>query len=434
MSALRGWGTLTTTSPDTPKTGGWWRSVDRRILLAVAAILGASLFLPEGRQFWFDYFVAPIVADAIGPTGTAGARYNIYNTAAYGVLFYLGFIGVERILRELDIVVDGRFLLAATPLVLLGGAARALEDAGLFAPPVQYLFISPIIYLLLGAVAFLLLWGGATLRDSTLPSLPAGLALVALAIGGYGAWWLFAPPGWVHPAVWALVVLAITAAVAEFRSSRPLHNPVELFGLGSGLALLLVLLQLAQFDAPHGEVLFEVPLLALGLTLAVAGAAWLKAERGVPHPGFMLCTLFLGWLALTADGGHAFWLVLAAFGCLGAALRFPLRKLRALQAVQRPEYLGLYFAHFLDGSATWLGIDRYGYVEKHVLPSGAIDYFGTAVVMLPLKFAVVSAVIWALEAEHEEIDHHTRYLLLLFLMTLGLAPGTRDILRLALGT
>jgi uncharacterized membrane protein len=54
--------------------------------------------------------------------------------------------------------------------------------------------------------------------------------------------------------------------------------------------------------------------------------------------------------------------------------------------------------------------------------------------MLPLKFAVVSAVIWALEAEHEEIDHHTRYLLLLFLMTLGLAPGTRDILRLALGT
>ncbi|MCH2448010.1 MAG: DUF63 family protein, partial [Candidatus Poseidoniia archaeon] len=78
--------------------------------------------------------------------------------------------------------------------------------------------------------------------------------------------------------------------------------------------------------------------------------------------------------------------------------------------------------------------DRYGYVEKHVLPSGAIDYFGTAAVMLPLKFTVVSAVIWALEAAHEEIDHHTRYLLLLFLMTLGLAPGTRDILRLALGT
>ena len=186
---MRGRGTLTATSPDTPKTGWWWRSVDRRILLAVAAILGASLFLPEGRQFWFDYFVAPIVADAIGPTGTAGARYNIYNTAAYGVLFYLGFIGVERKLRELDIVVDGRFLLAATPLVLLGGAARALEDAGLFAPPVQYLFISPIIYLLLGAVAFLLLWGGATLRDSTLPRYRPGWRwlrwpLVATVLGG----------------------------------------------------------------------------------------------------------------------------------------------------------------------------------------------------------------------------------------------------------
>ena len=405
--------------------------MDRRILLAVAVILSASLLLPAGRQFWFDYFVAPIMADA---TGTAGARYNLYNTAAYGALFYLGFLGAERKLRELDIAVNGRFLLAATPLVLLGGAARALEDAGLFSPPVQYLFISPIIYLLLGAIAFLLLWGGVALRDSMLPPLPAGLALVALAVGGYGAWWLFAPPGWVHPAVWALLVLAITAAVAEFRGSRPLRDPVELFGLCSGLALLLVLLQLAQFDAPHGEVLFEVPLLALGLTLAVSGVAWLKAERGVPHPGFVLCALFLGWLALAADSGHAFWLALAAFGCFGAALRFPLRKLRALQAVQRPEYLALYFAHFLDGSATWLGIDRYGYVEKHVLPSGAIDYFGTAAVMLPLKFGIVSAVIWALEAEREEIDRHMHYLLLLFLMTLGLAPGMRDILRLALGT
>ena len=64
----------------------------------------------------------------------------------------------------------------------------------------------------------------------------------------------------------------------------------------------------------------------------------------------------------------------------------------------------------------------------------AIDYFGTAVVMLPLKFGIVSAVIWALESEREELDQHMRYLLLLFLMTLGMAPGTRDILRLALGT
>jgi uncharacterized membrane protein len=54
--------------------------------------------------------------------------------------------------------------------------------------------------------------------------------------------------------------------------------------------------------------------------------------------------------------------------------------------------------------------------------------------MLPLKFGIVSAVIWALESEREELDQHMRYLLLLFLMTLGLAPGTRDILRLALGT
>ena len=34
-----------------------------------------------------------------------------------------------------------------------------------------------------------------------------------------------------------------------------------------------------------------------------------------------------------------------------------------------PLYLILYFGHFIDGSATYLGIDKYGYVEKHVLPT-----------------------------------------------------------------
>jgi len=404
--------------------------VDRRILLLVAALALTGL-LPTGREFWYDYFLAPVVADA---EGGSGARYNIYNTAVYGLLFYLAFIAIEAQLRRLEVRADSRFLLAATPLMLLGGAARALEDAGLFVPPAQYLFISPVIYLILGGWAYALLWLGGCFRDASAAPLPAGLALLAASIGGYGAWWLFAPEGWLHPAIWSLVSLAVAAGVAEYYGSRLLRDPVGLFGLGNSMALLLVLLQLVQQPVPNSSVLLEVPLIALGLTLLVAGAAWLKAERGVPHPGFALCALFLGWLALAVDGGHAFWLSLAAAGCLVAALRFPLRKLRALQVVQRPEYLALYFAHFLDGSATWLGIDRYGYVEKHVLPSGAIDHFGTAAVMLPLKLGIVSAVIWALESEREELDQHMRYLLLLFLTTLGLAPGTRDILRLALGT
>jgi len=100
-----------------------------------------------------------------------------------------------------------------------------------------------------------------------------------------------------------------------------------------------------------------------------------------------------------------------------------------------PLYLTLYFGHFVDGSATYLGIDNYGYVEKHVLPTWFIETFGTAIVMLPLKFLVVTGVIIALEnEEHKEDQKQMISLLILFLLALGLGPGTRDILRIVFGT
>ena len=100
-----------------------------------------------------------------------------------------------------------------------------------------------------------------------------------------------------------------------------------------------------------------------------------------------------------------------------------------------PLYLLLYLGHFIDGSATYLGIEQYGYVEKHVLPSGFIEYFGTALIMLPLKFLVVTGVIVALESEESNEEQKRMFnLLLLFLLALGLAPGTRDILRIMFGT
>ena len=95
----------------------------------------------------------------------------------------------------------------------------------------------------------------------------------------------------------------------------------------------------------------------------------------------------------------------------------------------------LYFGHFVDGGATFLGIDTYGYTDKHVLPDFFIEYFGSAIVMLPLKFLVVTGVIAALEVEKSnDEDPGMVALLLMFLLALGLGPGTRDILRIMFGT
>ena len=95
----------------------------------------------------------------------------------------------------------------------------------------------------------------------------------------------------------------------------------------------------------------------------------------------------------------------------------------------------LYFGHFIDGSATFLGIEKYGYIEKHVLPDFFIEYFGNAVVMIPLKFLVVTGVIYALESEKSKEDEPEMVaLLLMFLLALGLGPGIRDVLRIMFGT
>jgi len=95
------------------------------------------------------------------------------------------------------------------------------------------------------------------------------------------------------------------------------------------------------------------------------------------------------------------------------------------------------FSQFLDGAATFVGIDFYGYNEKHVLPSFLIALTGTAAVMLILKFTVLLFVIYLLDVEYRKMMQGLPVmngLIRLVVIILGMAPGTRDMLRLALGT
>ena len=101
-----------------------------------------------------------------------------------------------------------------------------------------------------------------------------------------------------------------------------------------------------------------------------------------------------------------------------------------------PVALLLFVSHFLDGAATYRGLDIHGYSEKHVVPSLLIDATGTAAVMLPLKFLVVAAVIYLLDVAYKEDLKETPvlgWLVKVAIMVLGLAPGIRDMLRLAMG-
>ncbi len=393
----------------------------------------AIMVVPAVNDFWSTYFVDPIMADS---KGEAGAKYNIYNTVIYGLIFFLLFLVVQELLEDLKIEVDERFVIASVPLLILGGTSRVLEDADVFEPPIQYLFISPLIYGIITLYALLTISLAAWLSKSDLPSLTKGQGLVAFAIGGYGLWWYFVPGDWLHPSSCSLIVLAVSALTAEFYRGQPLRDPKLFFGITTSLLVILTLLTLAQAPINNPEILWNTLLISGFLTFTIGYFAWFIANRGIPNPMFLLLAILMGYNSHLALSGTV--VLMAYFGLglsLGCSLAFPLRTWAPAAILLNPLYLILYFGHFFDGSATFLGIEEYGYTEKHVLPTGFINYFGTAAIMLPLKFLVVTGVIAALESEEsKEQEQQMVNLLLLFLLTLGLAPGTRDVLRIMFGT
>ena len=347
---------------------------------AAIALLLAIQFVPQVADFWADHFVDPIMADS---KGEAGAKYNIYNTIAYGFGFFILFMFIHELLSTWKIELNDRFVFASVPLLILGGVVRVLEDADMFEPPLQYFFISPLVYGALVIYGLFVLATGVWVSRSSLPSLTKGLGLVSTAILIYGLWWYFAPGGWLHPSSWALLVLCAAALTAEFYRSAPLRDPVLFFGITNILVLVWTYLNLAQNKMENPEMLWATLI-------------------------FALFSMYLVWL-----------------GALGLGITSKIT----------PLYWLLFFGHFIDGSATFLGIDEYGYSEKHVLPDFFIEYFGTAIVMIPLKFLVVTGVIYAIETENsKEEEPEMISLLLMFLLALGLGPGTRDVLRIMFGT
>ena len=123
------------------------------------AIILAITYVPQVNSIWEEYFVNPIQSDAceVGDSDCdkSGAKYNIYNTIAYGFCFFLFFTIINELLEYGGIVIDDKFVFNSIPLLILGGVVRVLEDADAFEPPIQYIMISPLIYGTITAIALL---------------------------------------------------------------------------------------------------------------------------------------------------------------------------------------------------------------------------------------------------------------------------------------
>ncbi|MDI9434964.1 MAG: DUF63 family protein [Euryarchaeota archaeon] len=94
--------------------------------------------------------------------------------------------------------------------------------------------------------------------------------------------------------------------------------------------------------------------------------------------------------------------------------------------------LSILLAHLLDASTTFIAVDYYGYAEQHVLPNALTQLADTAIIMYPLKIAVILPALYVIDTYVE--DRTIRNMLKLAIFILGLAPGLRNFLSLSMGT
>ncbi|MBR5502959.1 MAG: DUF63 family protein [Methanobrevibacter sp.] len=94
--------------------------------------------------------------------------------------------------------------------------------------------------------------------------------------------------------------------------------------------------------------------------------------------------------------------------------------------------LSIIMAHLFDASTTFIAVEYFNYSEQHVLANVLNQLFDTSLTMFPMKIIVIIAVLYIIDQYFD--DETIKSLLKLTVFVLGLAPGLRNFLTLAIGT
>lgn len=379
------------------------------VIIALGCWLLPDLFW---ESFVWKYYWAPIVADAGGDSGGISSSYNWIDTLTYGIVLAVSTYYIYRLFRKLGLRIGTGFFLAMSPIIVIGSTARVLEDMELFLEPLQYIFISPLIYIVLGLCTLGTVIAAWFMENSGKRGRIASDMLLFLP-GLLISFVVAAFPDWFSetiPIVPLLVITLLVVLLKHFLKSGRYETTVGLFWLQLmlfvGLMYVLWMLKGDWYDA-------------------------YTASRGGDEPDMRL----LGGAGMI---GLVVLSTLVVSVCLKAAGKWNGK----IERLLTPVNIMIITGHMTDASATFVGIDFYGYSEKHVLPSGMmgiVDSTGfpyPGIVMYPLKlvFLIPALYIMDISMERESrYDPHLLALVKLTVLVLGFAPGIRDLTRLAFG-
>ena len=398
----------------------------------------------------------PVVKDA-GVAGDAG--YTPQNTAIYTLSMLSCVVLFQALFRKWNHPSDDKMTLALIAWVCLAPVMRVLEDADFFSPSRDVLFISPLIHLHLAAwlvsvavISHLLgrAWDGVSGDDAEERqfTLLAGFMFLALMLQWY---WLYKPAYAHHSetsfsiALVGLVVACLLMVVTMTRTRGWEAMTRGMFSFAVG-AIVLGLGHWAQFMSTpwaqeSGRVSSEVTLWPVWIVLGLPGLiCWFMYRVGredahqLKLTGFTAGVIPQGFSLKDWEDDPQRW------------ASHPVEFLSNKALLAHPMVLGMVFGQLADGFATMMGIDFFGYGEKHPVSDAVIQFGGDindtigiswgegAWFFAIIKSILVGLIVWLfvqMRVEHRQ--QHFRLLIVLAVLIVGLAPGLRDIGRLMLG-
>lgn len=404
------------------------------MILLLGAIAGQEIAPGNAlTETYQTYFIEPHSIDSI--TGDAG--YNPVDTIAYSLLLVSFVVVISAWLRRIGVPARDSSILALMPWVIWASLGEVNEDARLFNPEgLGGLFVSPLVHFHVAGWVILTGWMSHSVsknvgEDNRAAITQLSFILICLQfvffmpdIGQH--WeketlsWLISPLFWAPAGGFLLIIL-----IHPFMEScTAIEQGLIQVGLGGCFIHLSGWLMLYSEPLNGRTPISFVPFVIIVIApLILCTALWFtgqKARAELHHMGLEPGIIPEGISLDDWDRQHSStWERMEA---LTPRATFGL-----------PVVLLAMYGQMVDGLATSIGLENYGYAEKHVLSQKVIDVAGTAWGFGVLKFGLAAMIWWLFATARFEYRHrHLRLLVILCLLVVGLAPGLRDVLRMTL--
>ncbi len=418
-----------------------WYDYEQTVIKALSAIMTlffAGFALHELdienplSDFVYQYYLDPIIGESSGDSG-----YNMVNTMTYGIVLAMFAIALSGWLRHLGIDGSDMTLLALLPFVLWAALGEVVEDAQMFGEVLSAWFVSPGVHFQTAGWVVLSGAAGYSIINNNENSIPKfkrvntiSMVLISSQFLIYGI--SISGSNTIESKEIDLTLFAIFGIlgvltpiwlkdIGEFFDD--LQRTVYFTGVGGSLVLFGGLASYMSW-APSNQLNFWPVVVVIGLPIAVA---YLMIQQG-RESSIQLASQ--GIVAGILSPGMTEEEYLAS----ESAEKDLIESLRTKATMAYPVAFLPVVGQFLDGLATYIGIDFFNYSEKHVLSAAVIELFDTAATFAVLKLAIGGIIFWFYSlANFEYRQQHLRLLIGLALMVVGMAPGLRDVGRLMLG-